>query len=453
MKARILLIDDDPFTRRLFTDLFRGKPVELRVATGAAEARRELRVADFNLVLLDQRLPDGNGLELFGELRRERPNQMAILITGFAEVRDAVRAVRAGLFDYLTKPFENLEELEAVVAKALETDAAYRELARLRETLDARAAQPVIIGRSAPIERLLEQIRQVAPLDTTVLIEGESGTGKELVAKLLHAQGPRAGGKLLEINCGALSEQLLESTLFGYEKGAFTGAAKTTPGYFEEAAGGTLFLDEIADMSQKLQASLLRVLQEHVFYRLGSTEKRASDFRLLCATNRNLESEVKAGRFRSDLYYRINVVVLRTPPLRERREDITPLALYFLDHYNRRFGKDAGPFTPEAMRALEAAPWPGNVRELQHAVERAVALKAGPIAPEDLTSGAPAPEAAPPAAGPLSYESARERFERAYFEQLLKAAGGNVSEAARMAGISRQNFYAHLKRWGIVTET
>jgi two-component system response regulator HydG len=450
MRARILLIDDDPFTRRLFADLVRDRPFELRVATSAVEARREFRAADFNLVLLDQRLPDGNGLDLFAEMRRERPRQVAILITGFADVRDAVRAVREGLFDYLTKPFENLEALDAVIARALELDAAYREIATLRESLDARRDGPVVVGRSAAIEHLLAQLKSVAPLDTTVLVEGESGTGKELVAKLLHAHSPRAGGPLVEVNCGALSEQLLESALFGYEKGAFTGAAKTTAGYFEEANGGTLFLDEIVDMSAKLQASLLRVLQEGTFARLGATATRRSDFRLVCATNRSLEAEVKAGRFRADLFYRINVVALRIPPLRERREDILPLALHFLDHFNRKFRKDVGPFAPAALEALEAAPWPGNVRELEHAIERVVAVKpAGPIAAADLALPAGAAE---PQASPLDYREAREQFERGYFARLLAAAGGNVSEAARVSGLARQNLYPHLKRWGLVTE-
>ncbi|MEW5887812.1 MAG: sigma-54 dependent transcriptional regulator [Pseudomonadota bacterium] len=449
MKARILLVDDDPFTRSLIDDLLRERKADLHIAVSLAQARQAFRQSDFNLVILDQRLPDGNGLDFFAEMRRERPRQMALLITGFAEVRDAVRAVREGLFDYLTKPFENLEELEAVIGKALEMDRAYREIDALRENLDARKNAPVIIGRSAVIEGLLMQARQVAPLDTTVLIEGETGTGKELFAKLIHALSGRARGPLLEVNCAALSESLLESTLFGYEKGAFTGAAQATAGYFEEANGGTLFLDEIADMSPKLQASLLRVLQERNFVRLGATRPRTSDFRLILATNRSLDAEVKAGRFRADLFYRINVVALRVPPLRERPEDIMPLALYFLDHFNRKFGKEVGPFTPEAFAALEAAAWPGNVRELQHAVERAVAVKAGgPIAPADLgLAHAAAPAAGQAQAAP--FREAREAFEREYFAGLLAATGGNVSEAARLSGIARQNFYAHIKRLGL----
>jgi len=453
MKPKILLVDDDPFTRSLIDDLLRGRAVELTIAVNLAQARAAFRQTDFNLVILDQRLPDGNGLDFFAEMRRERPNQVALLITGFAEVKDAVRAVRQGLFDYLTKPFENPEELDAVIGKALEMDRAYREIDALREDLDARRDGPVIIGRSAVIEGLLMQACQVAPLDTTVLIEGESGTGKELFAKLIHGLSSRARGPLLEVNCAALSETLLESTLFGYEKGAFTGAAKTTPGYFEEAHGGTLFLDEIADMSPKLQASLLRVLQERKFVRLGSTKARASDFRLILATNKSLDAETKAGRFRADLFYRINVVALRVPPLRERPEDILPLALYFLDHFNAKFGKEVGPLTPEAFAALEGAEWAGNVRELQHAVERAVAVKAaGPVSPADLGLGATA--AAASAQAPAApFREAREVFEREYFAGLLAAAGGNVSEAARMSGIARQNFYAHIKRLGLVMES
>jgi two-component system response regulator HydG len=335
--------------------------VALDVAVDAAGARQRSRTSDYHLILMDQRLPDGSGLDLVEEMRRERPHQVAILITGYADVRDAVRAVRAGLFDYLTKPFEDLESLEATIAKALELDRAYREIDSLRHILDGRAEGQVLIGRSPAIERLLQQIRQVAPLDTSVLLEGESG--KEMVARILHAGSLRAAGPFFEVNCGALSEQLLESTLFGYEKGAFTGAAKTTPGYLEQANGGSLFLDEVADMSPKLQTSLLRVLQERSFQRLGGTTLRHSDFRLICACNRRLVDAVRDHSFREDLFYRINVVALRIAPLRERQEDILALTLHFLELFKARFHRDVGPFTPNAIRLLEAFPWPGNVRQ------------------------------------------------------------------------------------------
>lgn len=454
MKPKILLVDDDPFSRKLFEDLLRHKSVELVTATNVNEARHAFRSGDFNLAILDQRLPDGNGLDFFAEMRRERPRQMALMITGFADVRDAVRAVREGLFDYLTKPFENLEELEAVIGKALEMDSAYREIADLRETLTARAGDPVIISRSTAMESLFAQVHQAAPLDTTVLIEGESGTGKEVIAKLLHALSGRAKGPLKELNCGALPESLLEASLFGFEKGAFTGAIKATPGYFEEANDGTILLDEIADMSPKLQVSLLRVLQEGTFTRIGSTMQRSSNFRLICATNKPLEAEMEAGRFRSDLFYRINVVVLHVPPLRQRREDILPFALLFLDHFNRKFGRKAGPFTPEAISAIENAYWPGNVRELKHTIERAVVVNGGgPIVPAELGIPEIIPVGKLPYGKPSPFREAKQHFEQEYFTRLLQFTGGNISECARLSGVARQNIYAHLARSGIVLKS
>ena len=454
MKTQILLVDDDPYTRRLFEGLLCSDDIALQTEADVANARRAFRETDFNLVILDQRLPDGNGLDLFAEMRAVRSQQIAILITGFADVHDAMRAVRDGLFDYLTKPFKNLEELRAVIDRALEMDRAYREIVSLRETLGSLARGPILVSRSAAMERVLEQARRVGPLDTKVLIEGESGTGKEVVAKQIHALSGRAKGPLLEINCGALSESLLEASLFGYEKGAFTGAGKATPGYFEEADGGTLLLDEITDMSPKLQASLLRVLQEHTFTRLGSTVQRPSDFRLICATNKTLETEVKAGNFRSDLFYRINVVVIRIPPLRERSEDILPLALLFLEHFLSKFHKSAAAFTPEAIKAMETAAWSGNVRELRNAVERAVVINSGqPIAPADLGMLASPIGNTAPDTRHLPYREAREAFERAYFAAVLQSAGGNISEAARLSGLARQNFYNHIEPLGLVSNS
>lgn len=443
MTPHILLVDDDPFTQRLFRGLFRNVSPRLTVAGSVAEARAAYHAHDFNLVILDQRLPDGNGLSLFAEMRVDRPRQMAILITGYADYRDAVRAVKEGLFDYLTKPFENLDELEAVICKALEMDSAYREISTLRDTLEARGGQSPIVYVSKMMERVLSTVRQIAPLDTTVLIEGESGTGKELVARQIHLQSARSKAPLLAVNCGALSESLLEATLFGAEKGAFTSAARTTSGYFESANGGTLFLDEIADMSPKLQASLLRVLQEKKFTRLGSTSQRSTDFRLICATNKKLDEATRQGSFRSDLFYRINVVSITVPPLRDRREDIQALALYYLAHFCDRFRRSPMTFSPEAMHVLESASWPGNVRELQHAVERAVAVNVGTsVAVHDLGLSAPDLTTGPAAVVELmEFREARERFEREYFAAVMRAAGGNVSEGARLSGIARQNFH------------
>lgn len=457
MLPRILVVDDDHYTRTLFQRLL-GKSAELSLAADGGEARRLFAAGDFNLVLMDQRLPGENGIDLTREFRTRRPKLVTILMTGFADVRDAVAAVREGLFDYLTKPFDDLDALEAVIGKALELDAAYREIDGLRTRLAAESGVPETVGQSAAMERLLDQVRQVAGLDTTVLLEGESGTGKDVVARLLHALSARAEKPFLEVNCGGLPESLLESLLFGHEKGAFTGAAQASPGYFERAHGGNLFLDEIADMSPKLQSSLLHVLQSHQFTRIGSTQPRSTDFRLICATNRQLAGEVQAGRFREDLFYRINVVALSVPALRERQGDIILLAAHFLDCFNTKFGKNCGPFTAAAVRLLEASPWPGNVRQLKHCIERAVALHAGgPIdAPHLSVAGesvaGTSPASAPTSKDALRYQDARADFERVYFRRLLDAAGGNISEAARLSGIPRQNLYVRIKRWGIVTD-
>jgi len=457
MLPKILVVDDDRYTRTLIEQLMR-KSAEVHLAENGELARELFAAIDFNLVLMDQRLPQVKGLDLLREFRLQRPKLVAILITGYADVRDAVAAVREGLFDYLTKPFEDLEALEAVIGKALELDRAYREIDSLRTRLAVESGAPDIIGQSPPMERLLGQVREVAALDTTVLLEGESGTGKDVIAKLIHAWSLRSSKPYLEVNCGGLPESLLESLLFGYEKGAFTGAAQANPGYFEKAHGGNLFLDEIADMSPKLQSSLLRVLQDRSFCRIGSTNPRKTDFRLICATNRPLAGEVKAGRFREDLYYRINVVALSLPPLRERGDDIIRLAVHFLDRYNTKFGKNCGPFTPAAVRALEACRWQGNVRELQHCIERVVALQPGGVI--DARHLSPTCDFQPElelqdkttALPTLAYQEARAEFERDYMRRLFQAAGGNMSEAARSSGIPRQNLYVRMKRWGFVTE-
>ncbi|MBI3148972.1 MAG: sigma-54-dependent Fis family transcriptional regulator [Betaproteobacteria bacterium] len=453
MSQKILVVDDDRHTRILLDRLL-AKSASVSLATDGAEARRLFAADDYNLVLMDQRLPDANGIDLLREFRATRPHLVSILMTGFAEVRDAVAAVREGIFDYQTKPFDDLEAIEAVIGKALELDRAYREIDGLRARLTTES--DAFIGQSAAMERVLGQIRQVAGLDTTVLLEGESGTGKDLAAKMIHALSPRADQPFLEVNCGGLPESLLESLLFGYERGAFTGASQANAGYFEKADGGNLFLDEIADMSPKLQSSLLRVLQDHSFMRIGSTQPRKADFRLICATNRPLLNEVRDGRFREDLYYRIAVVTIVMPPLRERAGDIVALATHFLDIYSKKFGKACGPFTPAAMEKLESGRWEGNVRQLQHCVERAVALHVGgPVDSLHLfPSGLPKPggeqdanQRAPEAN--LSYQEARAAFERDYLQRLLDGTGGNVSEAARLSGIPRQNFYVKVKRWGL----
>lgn len=461
MPPKILIVDDDRHTR-VFLERLLAKTAELSLAVDGREARQRFAATDFNLVLMDQCLPDANGIDLLRELRRQRPRLVAILMTGFADVRDAVAAVREGVFDYQTKPFEDIDALEAVIGKALELDQAYRDIDTLRAQLNTGTHLPVIVGQSPAMAHAQAQLQRVAGLDITVLLEGESGTGKDLAAKLIHGLSARSQQPYLEVNCGGLPETLLESLLFGFEKGAFTGAGQATAGYFEKAHGGTLFLDEIADMSPKLQSSLLRVLQDNSYTRIGSAQTRKADFRLVCATNRPLQAEVKSGRFREDLYYRIAVVTIVMPPLRERTGDILPLAMHFLEAFNAKFGRHCGPFTPAAVEALEHHPWEGNVRQLQHCVERTVALHGdGPIddihlfpegfdGPKAGLELGPGPAESSQAA--LGYQDARASFERDYMVRLLEAAHGNVSEAARLSGIPRQNLYVRMKRWGIVTE-
>jgi two-component system response regulator HydG len=287
-----------------------------------------------------------------------------------------------------------------------------------------------------------------------VLIEGESGTGKEVIARAVHALSHRSHKTWKELNCGALPESLLEASLFGYEKGAFTGAVRATPGYFEEADGGTIFLDEIGEMSAKLQVSLLRVLQDGSFARIGSTVQRHSNFRLVCATNKPLGVEMDEGRFRADLYYRINVVALRVPPLRQRREDILPLALFFIDLFSRKFGRPVAKLTPDAIRSIESAYWPGNVRQLKHTIERAVAINGGgAITSADLALPDEPSLQSPGRLTPMPYRDARRQFEHDYFGELLAFTEGNVSESSRLSGLARQNIYAHLRQAGIDTKS
>ncbi len=454
MLPKILVVDDDHYTRTLLEHLLSAS-AEVHLAVDGDEARALFATGDFNLVLMDQRLPNDNGIDLTREFRAQRPRLVVILMTGYADVRDAVAAVREGLFDYLSKPFEDLEVLEAVIGKGLELDAAYREIDGLRSQLAVEAGAPTMIGQSRAMRELLGQVRQISGLDTTVLLEGESGTGKDVIARLIHASSARAGKPFLEVNCGGLPESLLESLLFGHEKGSFTGATHASPGLFEKAHEGNLFLDEIADMSPKLQSSLLRVLQSRQFSRIGSTELRTTDFRLICATNQSLAAEVEAGRFREDLYYRINVVCLRLPPLREREGDVIRLAVSFLEHYNAKFAKICGPFTPAAVTLLSEYPWPGNVRELKHCIERAVALHPGGVIDAvhlNRSEGAPSAVGAD-SADVVGYQDARADFEREYLGRVLAAAKGNVSEAARLSGIPRQNLYVKAKRWGFVIES
>jgi two-component system response regulator HydG len=375
-RARILVVDDEATARRALTTLLTDDGFEVDSAASGAEALEKIAAAPPDILLTDVRMPGIDGIELLTQARTLDPSLAVVVMTAFGTVKDAVRAMRAGAEHYITKPVD-LDELSLVIARVLRQRAISQEAGLLRERVRAEHRFENLLGTSAPMQSLVKTILQVAPSRATVLLTGESGTGKERVAQALHEASARRDGPFVKLHCAALAETLLESELFGHEKGAFTGAVARREGRFKMAHGGTLFLDEISEISPSIQVKLLRVLQERAFERVGGNETLKVDVRIVAATNRDLATLVKEGKFREDLYYRLNVVSLRLPPLRERREDIPLLA----EHFLRRFANDAGKgvtgFTAEAMSLLTSYHWPGNVRELENSIERAVVLAEG----------------------------------------------------------------------------
>jgi DNA-binding NtrC family response regulator len=367
---KVLVIDDEPFIRRTFEEVLRGKRYGVSSAGTLADAERLMKKDQFDLVFLDVRLPDGEGTAFLEKMFKGLNPPLAIMMSGFGTVESAVECMRLGAFDYLLKPF-SISQIEVLVKKA-ET---YRQMVRVNEYLASElTSAKELVGESDPILMLREVLRKVAPTEATVLIQGENGTGKELVAQAIYRASGRASQPYIRVNCAALSESLMESEFFGHEKGAFTGATERREGRFELASGGTLLLDEISEISPRLQAKLLRVLQEREFERVGGTKTIQVDVRVLATTNRDLGRSVEKGDFREDLYYRLNVFPVSVPPLRERKGDIELLARHFLNHFCKQHGKADVALTPECISILEAHRWPGNVRELQNTVERAVIL-------------------------------------------------------------------------------
>ena len=367
---KVLVIDDEPFIRRTFEEVLRGKRYGVSSAGTLAEAERLMKKDQFDLVFLDVRLPDGEGTAFLEKMFKGVNPPLAIMMSGFGTVESAVECMRLGAFDYLLKPF-SISQIDVLVKKA-ET---YRQMVRVNEYLASElTSSKEIVGESESILMLREVLRKVAPTEATVLIQGENGTGKELVAQAIYRASGRASQPYIRVNCAALSESLMESEFFGHEKGSFTGATERREGRFELANGGTLLLDEISEISPRLQAKLLRVLQEREFERVGGTKTIQVDVRVLATTNRDLGKSVEKGDFREDLYYRLNVFPVAVPPLRERQGDVELLARHFLHHFCRQHGKADVVLTPECISVLEAHRWPGNVRELQNTVERAVIL-------------------------------------------------------------------------------
>lgn len=367
---KILVIDDEPFIRKTFEEVLRGKRYGVSSAASIAEAERLMKREQFDVVFVDVRLPDGEGMSILERVSKGSTPPLAIMMSGFGTIESAVECMRAGAFDYLTKPF-SISQIEVLVKKA----ESYRQMLQVNEYLSAEVAGAKdLVGASEEISRLRDMLRKVAPTEATVLIQGENGTGKELVALALYHSSTRSHHPYIRVNCAALSENLMESEFFGHEKGAFTGAMERREGRFELANGGTLLLDEISEISPRLQAKLLRVLQEKEFERVGGVKTIQVDVRVLATTNRDLRKAVEKGDFREDLYYRLNVFPVSVPPLRDRKGDIRVLAEYFLERFAKQYNRLDLKLSPECHAALDAHHWPGNVRELQNAVERAVIM-------------------------------------------------------------------------------
>jgi two-component system response regulator HydG len=439
-KYSILIVDDEQVVRDSLVHWFTEEGYEVEAAGSASEALSRLAARELDLVIADIRMPGMDGLELLEKIRSEQLDTSVIIMTGYASVESAVRALKQGAFDYVTKPFDP-DELSVAVRNALEQHRLKRENRLLRQQLAESFALTELIGQSEPMRRVREQIETVAGVDSTVLIEGESGTGKELVARAIHRLSPRRFHPLVVVHCGALTETLIESELFGHEKGAFTGAQYRKKGKFEAAMGGTVFLDEIADISLKTQTDLLRVLQEREIVRVGGTQPVKVDFRVIAATNRNLAELVKEGRFRSDLYYRLNVFAIQLPPLRERHGDVPLLATHFLEKYSRQMNRKFTGFDRGAMELLVSHNWPGNVRELENIVERAVVVGREPlIRAADLAINRPSEG---------TEDLSLEAVERRHIIRVLEDFAWNQTQAAKALGIDRVTLYHKIRRYGL----
>lgn len=454
MSARILIVEDEEKLRRVLAIQLESNGYEVECAGSAEDAVRMSERA--RLVLTDLRLPGMDGMELLERLRRQNERLPVIVMTAFGSVEIAVEAMKKGAADFLPKPF-SMDHLMTVVRKALEVQTLREENLRLREELGVRYAFPNIIGRGARMQEILAAVERVAPTRTTVLLCGESGVGKDLIARAIHHHSPRAAQPFVKINCTAIPENLMESELFGYEKGAFTGASSNKPGKFELADQGTVFLDEIGDVPPQVQVKLLRILQEREFERLGSNKTRQIDVRVVAATNVDLRRAIEEGNFREDLYYRLNVFPITIPPLRERREDIAFLAEHFLDRFAKQQNRPPLTLSPGAQQKLVAYDWPGNVRELENVIERALVMASGTVLNEDAIRLDHAPrratatiaDAEPSNGGFLPNGTTLEDHERQLIREAMRRANGNKSQAARLLGLTRNALRYRLSQMGL----
>jgi two-component system response regulator HydG/two-component system response regulator AtoC len=450
-KTRVLAIDDDEGTLRLLERALTALGWEVATAMSGEAGLKRYAEEHFDLVLLDLVMPGLDGFAVLERLKKQDSQATVVIMTGHASIESVVRAMKGGAQDYVDKPLD-LDYLKIALDKALASRRQSQELNLLREQLEHQGSFEGMVGVSPAMQQVYERVRRLAPGDTTVLIQGETGTGKELVAKAIHHLSHRREKSFMPINCGALPENILESELFGHEKGAFTGAVKQKYGLIEQAEGGTLFLDEVEAMSPAMQVKLLRALQERQVLRVGGDRPIAVDFRLVAATGADLRGLMEREEFRPDLYYRLRVALVELPPLRQRGEDVILLAQHFARLYGQQSGRGAAHFTSEALMLLRSHPWPGNVRELENVVEQAVVLSSdGQLCPGDLPEylRTAAPSNERPEFFDLPLRQARQHFERRYLEWVLERASGQVAEAARLAGLTRQHFYEKMKRCGL----
>ena len=459
MRSRVLVVDDEPSLRKVLQAQLGRAGYDVEAVSDGAEAIRRLEEMPCDLVVSDLKMPGIDGLELLAHTRRFFPGLPLIVITAHGTVDSAVEALRLGAADYITKPFD-LTELQGAVEKALASERSRRRSLQDDDAWREGRGRYDLIGTTSALQRVHALVEKVADTPSTVLLSGESGTGKELVARALHAASSRRDGPFITVNCGAIPEKLFESELFGYEKGAFTGAVTSKPGRFEVADKGTILLDEVGELPREMQVKLLRVLQERQVQRVGALRPLAVDTRVIAATNVDLAAAVSAGRFREDLYYRLNVMPIRLPPLRERRDDIPLLVEHFIRRFNRRLGKEVHGVSTEAMSQLLDHSWPGNVRELENLVERGVLLADGPeLSATDLDPGPARTDRDDRIAVEEGSVDLKEivrvyaaSVERRYIQRVLDQESGNVTRAARRLGISRKGLQLKMKEYGLREE-
>lgn len=452
--ARLLVVDDERGIRTALLQVFEYEGHEVRAAEDGREGLRMAEEFNPDVIFLDVKMPGIDGLDVLGELHAKDPSALVIMISGHGTIDTAVESTRKGAYDFLEKPLDT-DRLLVTLRRALELRGLTQSMAELRSQIESRYE---IVGTSYPVRQVLERLERVGPTDARVLITGENGTGKELVARAIHRLSSRSDRPFVEVNCAAIPSELIESALFGHNKGSFTGAVADHAGKFEQADGGTLFLDEIGDMSPDAQAKVLRALEQGVVSRVGGNKSIQVDVRVVAATNKNLAHEIDEGTFREDLFYRLNVVPIHTPPLRERRDDIPMLIQHFADLMTQRDGMSPRSFETAAIERLQGLSWPGNVRELRNTVERLLILASGEsVRPEDVELLATGRSAAPGLGGELlssdSFSDFKDGAERAFIQQKLRENDWNVAETARRIDMPRSNLYKKIEKYGLIRDS